>query len=97
MYKIHMGKTVPNTGSAPFAFVDGKPEGHERDRLLGTYLHGAFEDPEVLRSLLAHVAQRRSKEPPNITSPISKNEHYNRLADWFEQHADMDLFVELYL
>ena len=63
-YKIHMGKTVPNAGSAPFAFVDGKPEGHERDRLLGTYLHGAFEDPEVLRSLLAHVAQRRSKRPP---------------------------------
>ena len=96
-YEIHMGKTVPNAGGAPFAIVDGKPEGHERDRIIGTYLHGAFEYPEVLRSLLAHVAQRRSKEIPNITSRISKNEHYDRLADWFEQHADMELFQELYL
>ena len=96
-YEIHMGKTVPNADGAPFAIVDGKPEGHERDRIIGTYLHGAFKYPEVLRSLLAHVAQRRSKEIPDITSRISKNEHYDRLADWFEQHADMELFQELYL
>ena len=96
-YEIHMGKTAPHAGDVPFAIVDGKPEGHRRDRVIGTYLHGALEYPDVLRSLLAQVAERRGKEIPAISSRISKDEHYDRLADWFERHADRELFEELYL
>ena len=96
-YEIHMGKTAPHAGKAPFAMVNGKPEGHRGDRVIGTYLHGALEYPDVLRSLLAQVAERRGKEIPAISSRVSKDEHYDRLADWFEQHADRELFEKLYL
>ena len=95
--KDDRGKTEPHAGGEPFAMVNGKPEGHRRDRVIGTYLDGALEYPDVLRSLLAQVAERRSKEIPAISSRISKDEHYDRLADWFEQHADRELFEKLYL
>ena len=35
--------------------------------------------------------------PALITQSRSKDEHYDRLADWFEQHADRELFEKLYL
>ncbi len=113
-YEIHMGETKPAPESAavpfawgeskkaraiaPFAWIDGQPEGCCRDGIVGTYLHGALETPEVLSSMLADVARRRGK--PFDRSAVrgdSKEEHYERLADWFEQNVDMARFEELYL
>ena len=61
---------------APFAVLeDGTAEGIRRDRVVGTYLHGAFEDPVVLAEL--GIACRSCDGQP-----------YDRLADWFEQYAE---------
>jgi adenosylcobyric acid synthase len=84
-YEIHMGRTQVD-GAEPFAFVEGCPEGARRPRVLGTYLHGALEDPGVLEELLGVRVERPSKEAV-----------YDRLACWFEQHADVRRFEELYL
>ncbi len=84
-YEIHMGRTVAE-GVEPFALVDGRPEGARCGRVLGTYLHGALEDPGVLEELLGVRAVAPSKDAV-----------YDRLADWFEQHADVRKFEELYL
>ncbi len=96
-YEIHMGETAPAAGAEPFCEVDGRPEGFWQRGILGTYLHGALEDPRIAEFLLADVAQRRSKPVRAIESPAGKNEHYEKLADWFERHADLELFEELYL
>jgi cobyric acid synthase len=92
-----MGKTGPVNGS-PFAEVDGKPEGYCADGVVGTYLHGALEDAPVLRALLAEAARRRGKTfDARAIDGYSKQEHYDRLADWFERHIDHARFEELYL
>ncbi len=96
-YEIHMGETSPAAGVEPFCEVDGRPEGFRQRGILGTYLHGALEDPAVAEHLLADVAKRRSKPVRAIESPAGKEEHYEKLADWFERHADLELFEELYL
>jgi adenosylcobyric acid synthase len=84
-YEIHMGRTELN-GAEPFALVEGRPEGARRPGVLGTYLHGALEDPGVLEELLGVRVERPSKEAI-----------YDRLAWWFEEHANVRLFEELYL
>ena len=96
-YEIHLGRMTP-TGSAetPFCRIDGQPEGWRKRGLLGTTIHGAFENRTVLRALLVEVAEWRHKVAPGLPED-NKELHYNRLADWFEQHVDRQRFEELYL
>jgi adenosylcobyric acid synthase len=84
-YEIHMGLTPRPPGAEPFAWVDGRPEGIRQGRVIGTYLHGALEDPVVLQEVTGHVARER----------LEKN--YQQLAQWFDDYADTRLFEELYL
>ena len=95
-YEIHMGETRQPSDAQPFAFVGDKPEGVYADGVLGTYLHGALESPELLTQLLGDLAKRKGKQVPEVNA-VPKAEHYDRLADWFEQSADMALFEEFYL
>lgn len=72
-YEIHLGETVIN-GSENEAFAlleDGRREGIRGERIIGTYLHGAFEHPEVLAEIGIHP------DTPPITSTEA-------LADWFD-------------
>ena len=96
-YEIHMGVSEPVSAESPFCSVDGKPEGCLRRGILGTYLHGAFEDPAVLNALLADVASWRRKTVPRLDEPADKQGEYDKLADWFERSVDMQRFEDLYL
>ena len=100
-YEIHMGETTStdrsSAGSEPFALVQGRPEGLRANGILGTYLHGALEDPGLLAELLEEIARRRNKPPPPAPSRLSREAVYDRLAGWFEEHADLERFEALYL
>ena len=77
-YEIHMGETSIEGRLPPFAhFDDGSAEGVRLPRLIGTYLHGAFEQRDVCVDVFG-------VEPPAVPS---KAEQYERLADWFDQHV----------
>jgi adenosylcobyric acid synthase len=79
-YEIHMGVTVPEEGhtSAPFATLDdGQYDGACSARVIGTYLHGALEHPNVCAELFGIP----------MPSAVSKAAEYERLAAWFDQHG----------
>lgn len=79
-YEIHLGTTtLQNIESVvPFATLDdGGSDGACLAGVIGTYLHGAFEHPEVCAEVFG---------TPMPAAP-SKRTEYQRLADWFEQHA----------
>jgi adenosylcobyric acid synthase len=77
-YEIHLGRTTSAQTLPPFARLDdGTPEGVRAERLMGTYLHGALEDPRVCSELFGIVV-----EP----GPSKEAEHA-ALADWFERYA----------
>jgi len=79
-YEIHLGVTTVAHGSnlAPFARIDeGAVEGVRGAGVLGTYLHGALENPRVCAEIFATV------EP----SAMSKASQYLRMAAWFDRHA----------
>jgi adenosylcobyric acid synthase len=83
-YEIHMGTTERPAGATPAFLPD---EGIRAGGIIGTYLHGALEDPAVLSELLGCPV---SAAPP-------KRACYDELAGWFERNANLDLFGELYL
>jgi adenosylcobyric acid synthase len=84
-YEIHMGQTRCPMGSEPLAWVDGRPEGMRMGRIAGSYLHGALESPDVAEEWLGF-----RPDPA-----VSKEESYERLADWFEASADKRLLATL--
>jgi adenosylcobyric acid synthase len=89
-YEIHMGITTIHDMGKPFAHLEnGIPDGVRLPRLAGTYLHGAFENREVLEEVL----QRRL----DAVLPDKPEAQYERLADWFAKHVDSELFAAEYL
>jgi adenosylcobyric acid synthase len=84
-YEIHIGETTPRADDdSPFAVLsDGRAEGFRGERVIGTYLHGAFEDPAVLREIGI------------VPASIDRIDLDQRLADWFAAHAEG--FEELFL
>lgn len=79
-YEIHLGVTTPDRGAdrMPFArLCDGDADGVWMDGVIGTYLHGAFEHPDVCAEVFGTV-------PPAKTT---KADDYRRLAAWLEQHG----------
>ena len=79
-YEIHLGVTTLEPGSqgTPFAsLTDGGTDGVRGSGVMGTYLHGALEHPEVCAEVFGIDA-------PSV---LSKAAHYQGLAAWFGQHA----------
>lgn len=79
-YEIHLGQTSgpAQAGGTPFATLsDGTPEGLRLGRVIGTYLHGALEEPAVCAELLGVP----------VTALPTMGRDYDRLADWLVRHA----------
>ncbi|WP_035957857.1 cobyric acid synthase [Bryobacter aggregatus] len=82
-YEIHMGVTSETKPIRPFAVLeDGSPEGCRDTGVLGTYLHGAFEDSSVVKEELG-VQIEEAADP------------YDALADWLIEHANPAVLEDL--
>jgi adenosylcobyric acid synthase len=78
-FEIHLGVTTCTQPLPPFARLDdGTPEGVRIDRVCGTYLHGALEDPAVCRELFGTP----------VESVVTKTSEYAALAEWFDRYAE---------
>ena len=81
-YEIHLGTThaagEAESAYAPFAILeDGTREGVRGERVMGTYLHGAFEQASVCREIFGVP----------MDAGASKAAEYDRLADWFDTYC----------
>jgi adenosylcobyric acid synthase len=101
-YEIHMGTTERTGGRIWFqrtaqngAPVDS-PEGCVSDdgRIRGSYLHGLLDSPEILGGWLAAIGLETLVVPKGI-GWRAKEKAYDRLADHFRAHMDMDRILAL--
>ena len=79
-YEIHVGVTSTDAAATvvPFAMLeDGTTDGYQRDGIIGTYLHGSFENRDVCSEILGI----------RMPDTADKAVHYQQLALWFEQHG----------
>lgn len=96
-YEIHMGETVLTEGAQPFQrlrrgqeeVLDGCVCGH----VFGTYQHGVFDSPELLRRLTALLAARRglTLEAAACSDPEQyRQTQYDKLAALVRGSLDME-------
>jgi adenosylcobyric acid synthase len=87
-YEIHAGTTTGKSLNSPFAIIDDRSDGavSPDQQIIGTYLHGLFDEPQALNALL-QWAGLETPEPLDYQN--IQEQQINRLADCIEQHLDL--------
>jgi adenosylcobyric acid synthase len=94
-YELHLGKTSRRQ-TAPFLLLDsGEYDGAltEDGRVLGTYLHGLFQNRSFTRDFLNHLRLQKGR-PPVIGKVAGekqrREESYRKLAEHLRKAIDID-------
>ncbi len=99
-YEIHMGQTERHGGEPLFRVLERNGVGCEDadgcvspdNKILGTYIHGLFENSTVTRSWLDMIGLPEV-ETATLDGLDAKDKEYDRLADYFESHIDVKEIV----
>jgi adenosylcobyric acid synthase len=96
-YEIHMGQTRRLDGQ-PLLAVHGRNRQSCEDsdgcispdsRVLGTYLHGLFDTPEITRRWLAHIGLEKIQVDQRH-GPVARDQAYDLLAEHMSRHVDLE-------
>jgi len=101
-YEIHMGQSERKGGDILFNILSRNGEACRNGdgcvagggRILGTYLHGLFDTPGILGRWLVGIGL------PEVTPPAcgereTRDRNYEKLADHFERHVDVEAIAGL--
>ena len=94
-YEIHAGVSEGRALLQPFAHLaDGRQDGAiSNDRqIIATYLHGVFESPQALATLLDWAGLKSAQA---FDYDAIREENIDRLADSLEAHLDMPHIMRL--
>jgi len=86
-YEIHSGETEP--GDLPEAFAGDGAASHD-GLVIGTDMHGLFQNLDAANALLAYLAELRGVPFETVTDD---DDAYDDLARHFEEHVDMDAIM----
>jgi adenosylcobyric acid synthase len=101
-YEIHMGQTT-RKGESPLFEISERNHNPCKDedgcisadaKMMGTYIHGLFDNPVVLKSWLSHIGLN-GIDVPEIGGIEARNRQYDLLAEHFQQHINVDRIVQL--
>jgi adenosylcobyric acid synthase len=102
-YEIHMGQTLGDNLSPAFRIISrGERKSNHLDgavsedgNIVGTYIHGLFENASVRRCLLSNL--RKTKGVDRETQPfaLSKDSEYDKLAALVRGSVDMDMIYKI--
>jgi adenosylcobyric acid synthase len=100
-YEIHVGETVYEPGSRPFADISREgipgsiPDGavSASGRVLGTYVHGCFDHDDFRHSFLATARRAADLAPAETWAQVAaeREARIDRLADHLRKSLDMNL------
>ena len=102
-----MGTTKLGPNATPFSTIketNGQSENREDGAInndgtvIGTYLHGIFDNPYWTRHLLNRIRAAKGMAPlVDTTVSISnyKDQQYEKLAQLFAQNVDMEKFDQI--
>ena len=99
-YEIHAGHNQLGENAAPWLRIDGKVDGvmNARGNVLGSYLHGLFDDGQLFAAIAAHIRKEKGIATENQT-PVSFEEfrerEFDRIADIVRASVDMDMIYKI--
>jgi adenosylcobyric acid synthase len=104
-YEIHMGETELLNGTLPFLKITERSEKEvcmddgavsDDGNVIGTYVHGIFDNDEFRLELINCLRRKKglSHIQPEDLSKVDKEKQYDKLADLFKKHINMDLVFE---
>ncbi len=88
-YEIHCGLSTLRAELPAFAqLLDGRRDGcrSSDDQIIGTYLHGLFDEPTACSALLQWAGL---KDATGVDLEARREHDINRVADCLEQHLDL--------
>ncbi|MGH9154250.1 MAG: cobyric acid synthase [Acidimicrobiales bacterium] len=103
-YEIHHGTTTRVGGAAPWVHLDDVHGADEEGAVdlgdagvLGTSLHGLFEQDGFRATFLTEVGRRRQRTfvPAGVSFPAAREAQFDRLADLLEAHLDLAALFSL--
>jgi adenosylcobyric acid synthase len=88
-YEIHMGATVGPAMGRPALDLGGRRDGalSEDNRILATYLHGLFDEPEACAALLRWAGLESAE---GIDLRALRAQSIDRVADAIAEHLDVE-------
>jgi adenosylcobyric acid synthase len=101
-YEIHMGQTRRFEGR-PLVSIQSRNQTtcadddgciSEDGRAVGTYIHGFFDTPAIVRHWLTHIGLGHLKTN-QLHGPAARDRAYDLLARHVEAHVDTDAIVNL--
>ena len=95
-YEMHNGVTEGPALARPVAELDGRPDGaiSEDGQILGTYVHGLFDQPEACDAFL-RWAGLDSGSAKSVDYQAHRLQQLDRLADQVERCLDTDALKRL--
>ena len=105
-YEIHMGSTSGEGVDSPFQITDRSDapvsSANSFDgaidttgQVLGTYIHGLFQNGAVRQSVLQELARRKGVTLPDATQDLVIDQEFDKLADWVRNSLNMDLIYQM--
>jgi adenosylcobyric acid synthase len=101
-YEIHMGQTDRRGGLPLFRVRErnGQPLSDDDGcatadlKTMGTYIHGLFDNPVIAVRWLGTLGLN-GVQPPAAGGLAARDIEYERLADHFEKHVDVEAILKL--
>lgn len=102
-YEIHMAKSMGNNVTPAFKVLQrgnktcNLLEGaiDESGRVMGTYIHGLFDDDSFRRSFLNVLRQQKGLPPQSANPVVSREDQYDKLAEVVRTSLNMPLVQEI--
>ena len=93
-YEIHAGITTGEALKSPALDLKGRPDGviSTDNQIFACYLHGLFDSPEALQSLLEWAGAKPSQE---FDINKQREVQLERLADAIEKNLNMNKILEI--
>ena len=102
-YEIHIGQTLGDNVSPAFKIIRrGDRRADHLDgavsndgNIVGTYIHGLFENESVRRCLLSKLRRTKGVDCETRTFTLSKDSEYDKLAALVRGSLDMDMVYKI--
>lgn len=99
-YEIHMGKTYSensNISEIKDSFGNIKSDGLAENNILGTYIHGIFDEGDVVKRIIDKLKQEKRIDTATEEKDINelKNKEYEKLADMLMNYLNIPKIYEI--